>query len=515
MMKRLFFIAMLFAPIHVSAQIIITEVMYDPQGSDTGREWIEIQNQSGTAETFTTWKLFEENVNHKINATDAATTIPAGGYAILVTDKAKFLADFPNVTVPIFDTSFSLKNTSENLVLKDPNGNIADQYLYDTSLGAADDGRSLQLLGSSWVASTPTPGVVNNASTQTTPSPDTTATTTPPVIPPTSSATTTTATSTTTISETTPTQNNTQSLPTSAQFASSPTLLPPPQLYATIIGPKFVVAGVETAFEGKAFNREKKQVGETVYGWNFGDGATAIGMKVQHRYKYPGTYYIALDASAGDTTTVEYMTVQVIAPQMQVTPHLDENNVPYITVLNTSVYDVDISNWVLQVDGTYGTHFVIPKNTHVIPGGEILFPSEVTKLDATSTDVALLFPNTRVADTYQFHDADIDQEETAAVPPEEKVAVKNISTQTIEHRIIQDVIEPQKVEASDERGEIENAATSTQAALAVTANTEENSSVWYGAMIGLVVIASGALWFVRSNALEKLSKADEYEIVEE
>jgi len=38
-------IAFLFWANLANAQIIITEIMYNPEGSDTGKEWVEIYNK--------------------------------------------------------------------------------------------------------------------------------------------------------------------------------------------------------------------------------------------------------------------------------------------------------------------------------------------------------------------------------------------------------------------------------------------------------------------------------------
>ena len=43
------FVLVLFAvPSLASAQVVINEVMYNPQGSDSGREWVELYNQGSS-----------------------------------------------------------------------------------------------------------------------------------------------------------------------------------------------------------------------------------------------------------------------------------------------------------------------------------------------------------------------------------------------------------------------------------------------------------------------------------
>ena len=69
----------------------ITEVMYDPKGSDTGQEWVELYNPDASAVTMVAgskgWK-FNDGSNHLLVDPAAASngggrgslTIPAGGF---------------------------------------------------------------------------------------------------------------------------------------------------------------------------------------------------------------------------------------------------------------------------------------------------------------------------------------------------------------------------------------------------------------------------------------------------
>ena len=43
----------------------ITEIMFNPQGADTGREWIELHvNETDGCINLTEYRLFEEETNH-------------------------------------------------------------------------------------------------------------------------------------------------------------------------------------------------------------------------------------------------------------------------------------------------------------------------------------------------------------------------------------------------------------------------------------------------------------------
>ena len=73
-----------------------SEVMYDVSGTDSGREWIELQNTGSTPVDLTSLKLFEANTNHSLVESQGSATLAAGGFAIIADDPAKFKVDWPN-----------------------------------------------------------------------------------------------------------------------------------------------------------------------------------------------------------------------------------------------------------------------------------------------------------------------------------------------------------------------------------------------------------------------------------
>ena len=133
----LFFSAVRFA----DGQILITEVMYDlEEGSDSGREWIEIKNSGGETIDMTGWKLFEANVNHSIASTSGAGfSVSAGGYAVIADNHSKFLADWPDFSGVLFDSVFSLGNVGEIVAIKNPDFVETDSFSCSSGMGAAGD----------------------------------------------------------------------------------------------------------------------------------------------------------------------------------------------------------------------------------------------------------------------------------------------------------------------------------------------------------------------------------------
>ncbi|HWO06987.1 MAG TPA: lamin tail domain-containing protein [Candidatus Paceibacterota bacterium] len=148
------------APVAASAQVVITEIMYDlAEGSDSGREWIEVFNAGAAPIDITAWRLREGGVNHKITAFAGGNSLAAGTYAVIADNATKFMADWPQFQGQLFDSAFSLSNSGELLVLRAGDRDI-DAATYTRALGGDGTGDSLQrnAAGAAFEAGVPTPG---------------------------------------------------------------------------------------------------------------------------------------------------------------------------------------------------------------------------------------------------------------------------------------------------------------------------------------------------------------------
>lgn len=163
-MVRIFIFITLLLFTHIaSAQIVISELMYDVSGADTGREWIEVENIGYESLDFTTWKLYENEINHAIKESKGKSVLSSGDFAILADNAKKFLIDYPDFPGIIFESAFSLNNDGETIGLKDMSGNLVHQLSYTKSAGAAGNGASFQKIAGVWHAALPTPGFANTA----------------------------------------------------------------------------------------------------------------------------------------------------------------------------------------------------------------------------------------------------------------------------------------------------------------------------------------------------------------
>ncbi len=142
----------------VFASVSLQEIMYNPEGSDTNREWIEILND-GSSIDISSWYLYENDTYHGLYP-DGFTTLGQGERALIVKDIATAQAELGSHK--FIKASFSLNNTGETLILANDQKNTVDSVAYSSNMGANGDGRSLQRVQSIWIAATPTPGSENS-----------------------------------------------------------------------------------------------------------------------------------------------------------------------------------------------------------------------------------------------------------------------------------------------------------------------------------------------------------------
>jgi len=135
--------------------------MYDLPGADNGQEWIEITNNGDELVDLADWKFFEGGVNHKLTLLTGRSELAPGERAVIAEDAHAFLLALPDFSGTLFDSSFSLSNTGELLVIRDENLSDVNAVAYFSSWGGKGDGNSLQFFDTFWRAALPTPGLIN------------------------------------------------------------------------------------------------------------------------------------------------------------------------------------------------------------------------------------------------------------------------------------------------------------------------------------------------------------------
>lgn len=351
----------LFAPIFAYAQVSFSEVMYDPKGSDAGNEWVELVNSGSGSVDLTDWKLVENETNHKISSFQGGIVLKGSEHGVIVDNPEKFLAGHAGYTGRIFDSSFSLSNTGETLVLKSADSVVVDTLTYDSTQGGAGDGNSLQKISGVWRSAAPTLGS-SPASTQEVVSNTTTY----------------------------PTQTVTDISPASGKGMGGGFPVDP-QIFADAGDEtRTVLVGAPVTFSGKVIGLKKEPIENARMLWTFGDGAYKDGVSVSHVFYYPGEYTVVLNATSGYFSASDRVHVSVLVPNFSLFVGGEAGH-SFIVVENKNTEEINISDWQLFANGKV---FVFPQNSVLSGHKAIKFASEVTGLDTPiGSSIELRFSN--------------------------------------------------------------------------------------------------------------------------
>ncbi|MFA5127092.1 MAG: lamin tail domain-containing protein [Patescibacteria group bacterium] len=130
--------------------LVVSEIMYDDQGSDSGKEWVEVYNAGNeTVEILAgsgrqAWRFYDGS-NHTIDLIQGTSTIASQEFFILASDADQFLSDHPGFSGTVFDTVMSLSNSSSTVALSFDGGSSQTILAsYDAAWGAGGDGYTLE-----------------------------------------------------------------------------------------------------------------------------------------------------------------------------------------------------------------------------------------------------------------------------------------------------------------------------------------------------------------------------------
>ena len=334
----------LLAPFIAQAQIKISEIMYDPAGPDTKREWVEVFNSGTTSVDLTSYFLFENNVYHKLMA-QSGNMLPAGEYAIIADSIPEVLADYPNYAGLVFDSTFSLGNSGESISVANAQKVQIDTYAYSSGMGAANDGNSLQITNGNTVSAGPTFGLINKTESEV---PE----------PATSTAT---STSGSGSSSSDGTSSHSQQEPVSSYVPTA----------AFKLGAgrdRTVLINTPIKFEAQI---SKPEARPSLH-WNFGDLETDNGREVAHTYEYPGTYQVVLEGKNSAQTAISRAEVTVLRPELRV-----EQSTSTVSITNLLAKEINLGTFRLIYPA--GSRR-IPDNTLIKGGDTITFrrrPEEI------------------------------------------------------------------------------------------------------------------------------------------
>lgn len=370
--------------LHVRAAVLITEIMYDPPGSST--EWIEVYNNGTQAVDLTKYYLYTagpSSTRHGITQKGQFSNMLApSSYAIIADDQADFISNYPNLVS--FDSSFSISTTNSSVLIitsdsTKPPQSYDDQEICDPSLGAKNDGNSLQINSAGvWMSSSPTPDADNtftalaNENNQTSTSTNQTQNTN--------------ATSTTSsggieaLGDPAPSiQNNSNDYPT-----------------LSFSVPKTVIANVSFNVYPLAINLDNSPVNAKTFHFSMGDGGFHDDYspnQFSYTYDYPGSYVISMSYNPNpysnnpQNIVIVRKIINVVKPNISLGSIYDDGS---IEISNNDNNEVDISGWQIE-DAKQNTNFVIPNGTIILAGATLRLGQKITNIDFGKNEEGYLY----------------------------------------------------------------------------------------------------------------------------
>ena len=481
---------LLLAPSLASAAVKINEIMYDLEGADSGREWVEIFNDSDTEVNLTNWK-FNDGSNHLLNEPpknggQGSLVVPAGGYAIFAGDATVFLSEHQSFSGTVIDTAMSLNNTAATLKLIDNNGTEIFSISYNNTIGAAGDGNSLQYINGNWIAAAPTPGAANAS-----------------------------------VSELPPEQQSQQSQSQSSSSgssssSSSSSYTPPeklPQIKAYAGEDKTVTVGANVEFRGQAFGLKDEPLTNARYLWVFGDGASKEGKNITHVYQYPGEYIVSLNVSSGEYSASDYLLIKAVPNQVFISEIKTGAN-GWIELENKSKEEIDISGCQIKYNDQ---NFIFPQSTRMRPGAYLVIPSSVSGIifyDGKGI-VELLYAGGFKADIFNY-DGFLSENESfnridtgsliSLATPGAKNSTPTLSRVEASTSSIDNSAPlakaPEEIRASKSTDQKSQNQDNTQTANMITVGdngAKSNTTIYLIAIIGVILFASAAILFIRRH----------------
>lgn len=360
-------------------EIIVNEIMYNPEGADTDKEWLEIKNLTDQDIDITGYKL-NDGSSHVLNIPPknggrGELILPANGLLIIAQNAEWFLDNYSNIDGSVIDSSFSLKNTSGNISLLNPEGESLATIQYNSDWGGNGDGTSLVNIDSKWQSSSSlggSPGRENTIS-----------------------------------------QNESSETETPMQQTTSQTISFEEEILKTDV---VAQAGPDiTALSNQEINFDASgsQGDLNYFFWNFGDGETFTGkQQVSHAYLFPGVYIASLTVGDGNKESTDMCRVTILANNIKITEFLpwaiekDTEN-EWIELYNSSSSPANLTGWQLDDAEKGSKPFIFEKGSLMAPQSYLVLSRTVTKiaLNNNGDSVRLLFPDGHIAQQIDYQKA--------------------------------------------------------------------------------------------------------------
>ena len=369
---KLFILIFILSPYFSHAEIIISEIMYDLEGSDAGREWLEILNTGSSPIIINEYHFYEAGVHHGLNSESVIELAP-NEYALIVQNIDDFITRYGSGK-KLLRSSFSLNNTGEELAISDEDKNIIYSISYDAIFGGQGNGNSLSYGSNGWFESVPTPGessgpqvpIINNNNNNNSSS-----------------------------SSSNNNNNNSSSSSNSSSNNNNNNIVrirdkEIDYYEANIYIPSSGLAHSDVPIEGyvnhiKGLKTTKKLKG--IYHLSFGDGnflESDTRYDIYYQYKYPGTYTLALEYYKSSLSKElgkdpdAFITKDIIIHEPLIGINkIDSSN--GITLKNKLNKRIDLYGWNISKNNQI---FTFPKYSFIGARGEKTIPSGVHGLSS-------------------------------------------------------------------------------------------------------------------------------------
>ena len=109
------------------SEVIITEIMYNPEGTDSDFEWIEIMNTGSISVTLIggstniSWRIADDTSNRTLTETayQGDMVLLQDEIAVIAKDPSQFMTRYPSYTADLLESSaLSLGNSEDTIGLK-------------------------------------------------------------------------------------------------------------------------------------------------------------------------------------------------------------------------------------------------------------------------------------------------------------------------------------------------------------------------------------------------------------
>jgi len=182
-------------------------------------------------------------------------------------------------------------------------------------------------------------------------------------------------------------------------------VIPFPQSLSANAGDDIIsTTGTEITFDASASTGDIQS-----YSWNFGDGETATGKIVNHKYQYPGEYYVSLIVSdsnknkSSDLKKVTIFSSEIFISEFLPNPKGDDSGKEWIEIVNESSNVQNISGWGLG-NSSEKPKFIFPSGSYLASQGLILLSSSLTKISLSndSGSLFLFYPSGSISQEVKY-----------------------------------------------------------------------------------------------------------------